>query len=93
MQVIVPSYMQRLLRLPPDAAGSRATFMHDFHASWSRVLFYGQVSCASRLHASPPPCRLYSLCLSALLHALRWSVGGQAASAELWHLLMHLHRS
>jgi hypothetical protein len=41
LQVMVPTYWQRALRLPPEAAAQRAVFMHDFHSHWSHVLFYG----------------------------------------------------
>jgi meckelin len=47
--VLVPTYWQCLLRLPPDAAAAgRTVLSHDFHASWSRVLLFGR---EARLYA------------------------------------------
>lgn len=40
-QVLVPSYWQRLFRLPPSATTARAIFSHDFHNSFASSVFYG----------------------------------------------------
>uniref|UniRef100_A0A383WB01 Meckelin n=1 Tax=Tetradesmus obliquus TaxID=3088 RepID=A0A383WB01_TETOB len=41
-QVIIPTYWQRMFRLPPTAAASSTLLTHDFHAGFASVLFYGQ---------------------------------------------------
>ncbi|GBF95222.1 meckelin [Raphidocelis subcapitata] len=41
-QVIVPTYWQRALRMPPDAPAGRTLLAHDFGDSFSRVLFLGR---------------------------------------------------
>lgn len=41
-QVVISSYWQRLLRLPPAAAASMTLLQHDFHNSFSSTLFFGQ---------------------------------------------------
>lgn len=43
-QVLVPSYWQRLLRLPPPAASSGAATLlaHDLHLGFGGLLFFGQ---------------------------------------------------
>lgn len=43
-QVLVPTYWQSLLRLPPEGATRHPVFMHDFHKQFSSVLFYGNES-------------------------------------------------
>ncbi|KAI8463954.1 MAG: Meckelin [Monoraphidium minutum] len=41
-QVLVPTYWQRVFRLPPEsAAGSRTILVHDFHNAWASALLYG----------------------------------------------------
>jgi meckelin len=42
LQVIIPTYWQRMFRLPPAAAATSTLLTHDFHAGFSSVLFYGQ---------------------------------------------------
>lgn len=41
-QVIIPTYWQRLLRMPPAAATTTTLLQHDFHASFASTLFFGQ---------------------------------------------------
>jgi hypothetical protein len=41
--VLIPSYWQRVLRLPPPAAATTTLLQHDFHAGWAATLFHGQV--------------------------------------------------
>ena len=36
-----PTYWQQLLRLPPAASDGRTVFVHDFHAAFTKVVFYG----------------------------------------------------
>lgn len=38
----MPTYWQRIFRLPPETAASRTVLMHDFHNNFSRVLFFGR---------------------------------------------------
>ncbi len=40
--MLIPSYWQRVLRLPPESAAARTVLMHDFHNSFAGVLFFGR---------------------------------------------------
>jgi meckelin len=40
--VILPTYWQRALRMPPDAPTGRTLLAHDFQDSFSRVLLLGR---------------------------------------------------
>jgi hypothetical protein len=42
LQVLIPSYMQTVFKLPPEASQSRTMFVHDFHNGWSSTLLMGQ---------------------------------------------------
>lgn len=37
----MPSYWQRVFRLPPQLSSMRAVFMHDFHDSFADTIFWG----------------------------------------------------
>jgi len=41
-QVLVPTYWQRVFRLPPESAAARTVLMHDFHSSFASILFFGR---------------------------------------------------
>lgn len=41
--MLIPTYWQRVLRLPPEAAGAgRTLLMHDFHDQFATALFFGR---------------------------------------------------
>lgn len=40
--MLLPTYWQRALRLPPESAGTRTLLAHDFHSSFAGVLFFGR---------------------------------------------------
>ena len=41
MQVVDPTYVQRLMRLPPVAAQTSPAFVHDYFNSFTSILFLG----------------------------------------------------
>lgn len=41
-QVIIPTYWQRLFRMPPAAAATTTLLQHDFHNSFASTLLFGQ---------------------------------------------------
>lgn len=42
LQVIIPTYWQRLFCMPPAAAATTTLLQHDFHNSFASTLFFGQ---------------------------------------------------
>ncbi len=67
MQVVEPSFLQRLLRiLPSDLPLNKNVFVHDFHRGFASILFYGSEAslllfdvllfCTVNMCAQPP-CR------------------------------------
>jgi meckelin len=41
-QVVIPTYWQRMFRMPPAAAANKTLLQHDFYHSFSTTIFYGQ---------------------------------------------------
>jgi hypothetical protein len=39
--VLIPTYWQRVFRLPPEPAASRTVLMHDFHVGFASALLLG----------------------------------------------------
>lgn len=42
LQVIIPTYWQRLLRMPPESAVTHTLLQHDFLHSFAGTIFIGQ---------------------------------------------------
>eukprot|EP00878_Enallax_costatus_P039343 GHUV01044965.1.p1 GENE.GHUV01044965.1~~GHUV01044965.1.p1 ORF type:complete len:117 (+),score=26.03 GHUV01044965.1:157-507(+) len=42
LQVIIPTYWQRLFRMPPESAANHTVLQHDFHHSFASTIFFGQ---------------------------------------------------